>query len=225
MDKNKGKKKTSKTGTKTTKKKTTSKKVEKTTKKKKTSKKDEVEEEQSPEKEEGENIDVEVVEQKEQDEEIKEKLNKPLNKKKLPPIDKDNDVLLIEKEKEVEEGIMNKEENNEEQENNNDNKEKEPIEKVEASVGTPFFYDIGGLKTEVEIQNKKINMENMAQEKYKTSLNNLLNDLNKILSENIELLYNDEEDENRKQKKRKYKLFTKYIIFISTINKRFKRKK
>jgi hypothetical protein len=200
MDKTKGKKKTSKTGTKTTKKKTTSKKVEKTTKKKKTSKKDEIEEEQSPENEEGENINVEVVEQKEQDEEIKEKLNKPLNKKKLPPIDKDNDVLLIEKEKEVEEGIMNKEENNEEQENNNDNKEKEPIEKVEASVGTPFFYDIGGLKTEVEIQNKKINMENMAQEKYKTSLNNLLNDLNKILSENVQYLYDEGEDAMKKQK-------------------------
>ena len=27
------------------------------------------------------------------------------------------------------------------------------------------------------------------------------------------------------KKKRKYKLFTKYIIFISTTNKRFKRKK
>ena len=202
MDKNKGKKKTtSKSGTKTTKKKSTSKKVEKTTKKKKTLKKNEVEEEQSPENEEGENIEVEVIEQKEQDEDIKEKLNKPLNKKKLPPIDKNNDVQLIEKEKEVEEDIMKDELNDNEQENNNNNNEKkEPVEKVEASVGTPFFYDIGGLKTEVEIQNKKINMENMAQEKYKISLNNLLNDLNKILSENVEYLYDEGEDTMKKQK-------------------------
>ena len=202
MDKNKGKKKTtSKSGTKTTKKKSTSKKVEKTTKKKKTLKKNEVEEEQSPENEEGENMEVEVIEQKEQDEDIKEKLNKPLNKKKLPPIDKNNDVQLIEKEKEVEEDIMKDELNDNEQENNNNNNEKkEPVEKVEASVGTPFFYDIGGLKTEVEIQNKKINMENMAQEKYKISLNNLLNDLNKILSENVEYLYDEGEDTMKKQK-------------------------
>ena len=202
MDKNKGKKKTtSKSGTKTTKKKSTSKKVEKTTKKKKTLKKNEVEEEQSPENEEGENIEVEVIEQKEQDEDIKKKLNKPLNKKKLPPIDKNNDVQLIEKEKEVEEDIMKDELNDNEQENNNNNNEKkEPVEKVEASVGTPFFYDIGGLKTEVEIQNKKINMENMAQEKYKISLNNLLNDLNKILSENVEYLYDEGEDAMKKQK-------------------------
>ena len=202
MDKNKGKKKTtSKSGTKTTKKKSTSKKVEKTTKKKKTLKKNEVEEEQSPENEEGENMEVEVIEQKEQDEDIKEKLNKPLNKKKLPPIDKNNDVQLIEKEKEVEEDIMKDELNDNEQENNNNNNEKkEPVEKVEASVGTSFFYDIGGLKTEVEIQNKKINMENMAQEKYKISLNNLLNDLNKILSENVEYLYDEGEDAMKKQK-------------------------
>ena len=203
MDKNKGKKKTtSKSGTKTTKKKLTSKKVEKTTKKKKTLKKNEVEEEQSPENEEGENMEVEVIEQKEQDEDIKEKLNKPLNKKKLPPIDKNNDVQLIEKEKEVEEDIMKDELNDNEQENNNNNnnEKKEPVEKVEASVGTPFFYDIGGLKTEVEIQNKKINMENMAQEKYKISLNNLLNDLNKILSENVEYLYDEGEDAMKKQK-------------------------
>ena len=202
MDKNKGKKKTtSKSGTKTTKKKLTSKKVEKTTKKKKTLKKNEVEEEQSPENEEGENMEVELIEQKEQDEDIKEKLNKPLNKKKLPPIDKNNDVQLIEKEKEVEEDIMKDELNDNEQEtNNNNNEKKELVEKVEASVGTPFFYDIGGLKTEVEIQNKKINMENMAQEKYKISLNNLLNDLNKILSENVEYLYDEGEDAMKKQK-------------------------
>ena len=43
-------------------------------------------------------------------------------------------------------------------------------------------------------------MENMAQEKYKISLNNLLNDLNKILSENVEYLYDEGEDAMKKQK-------------------------
>ena len=40
----------------------------------------------------------------------------------------------------------------------------------------------------------------MAQEKYKTSLNNLLNDLNKVLSENVEYLYDEGDDEIKKQK-------------------------
>jgi peptidoglycan hydrolase CwlO-like protein len=73
---------------------------------------------------------------------------------------------------------------------------------VEILIGTPHFYNIKGLKNDIEEKNKKINEENNDQEKYKISLNNLLNDLNKILSENVELLYNDEEDENRKKKKK-----------------------
>ena len=196
MEKNKGKKKSSKSGSKTTKKKTGGKKTDKASKKKKTTKKDEIEEEQ-PENEEVEKI--EVIEQKEEGDDInniKEKLNKPLNKKKLPPIEKNNELQPgeNEEEKEIKEGEMNKEEINKEEE------KKEPIEKIDSSVGTPFFYDIGRLKSEVESQNKKINMENLAQEKYKISLNNLLNDLNKVLSENVEYLYDEGEDDIKKQK-------------------------
>ena len=192
MDKNKGKKKTSKSGAKTTKKKTTTKKTEKTSKKRKTMKKDEID---SPE---NDNKDIEVIEQKEKNEEgeeveyLKEKLNQPLSKKKLPPIENNNEVQLIEKEDSKENEEEKKEEENIEKE--------EQIIKTESSAGTPFFYDISGLKTDLEKQNKKINDENIAQEKYKTSLNNLLNDLNKILSENVEYLYDEGDDPIKKQK-------------------------
>ena len=192
---NKGKKKTSKGASKTSKKKTSGKSTEKASKKKKTTKKNEIEEEQLPKNEEVENI--EVIEQKEKGNNInniKEKLNKPLNKKKLPPIEKNNEIQPGEEEKEIKEEDINKEEMNNEEE------KKEPIEKIDSSVGTPFFNDIGGLKSEVESKNKKINLENMAQEKYKISLNNLLNDLNKILSENVEYLYDEGDDEIKKQK-------------------------
>ena len=69
------------------------------------------------------------------------------------------------------------------------------------SCGTPYFYNIQGLKNELDEKNNKINEENNDQEKYKLSLNNLLNDLNKILSENVDLLYNNEEDEKQRKKK------------------------
>ena len=196
MEKNKGKKKTSKSGSKTTKKKSGGKNTEKASKKKKTTKKNEIEEEQAPKNEEVENI--EVIEQKEEGKDInniKEKLNQPLNKKRLPPIDKNNEIQQgeDEEEKEIKEEEIKKEEINNEE-------EKGPIEKIDSSVGTPFFNDVGGLKSEVESKNKKINLENMAQEKYKTSLNNLLNDLNKVLSENVEYLYDEGDDEIKKQK-------------------------
>ena len=196
MEKNKGKKKTSKSGSKTTKKKSGGKITEKASKKKKTTKKNEIEEEQAPKNEEVENI--EVIEQKEEEKDInniKEKLNQPLNKKRLPPIDKNNEIQQgeDEEEKEIKEEEIKKEEINNEE-------EKGPIEKIDSSVGTPFFNDVGGLKSEVESKNKKINLENMAQEKYKTSLNNLLNDLNKVLSENVEYLYDEGDDEIKKQK-------------------------
>ena len=202
MDKNKDKKKTSKSGAKTTKKKTPSKKKEKTSKKKKTTKKNEIEEVQS-----NENKDLEVIEQKEKKEDedvvyLKEKINQPLNKKKLPPIENNNDVQLNEKEKEDSKEINEEEKKEEEnlEENNNNIEKEEQIIKTESSAGTPFFYDISGLKKDLEKQNKKINDENMAQEKYKTSLNNLLNDLNKILSENVEYLYDEGDDPIKKQR-------------------------
>ena len=182
---------------KTSKKKAVTKKIEKSSKKKKTTKKDEKEEDHIQDNENNENI--EVVEQKEKNEEeeveyLKEKLNQPLNKKLLPPIEKNNED---EEQKELNEGEEKQEEENKE----NIPIINEPVEKTESCVGTPFFYDIGGLKTDVEEKVKKINEENVSQEKYKISLNNLLNDLNKILSENVELLYDDEGEDSMKKKK------------------------
>ena len=195
-NKSKGKKKATKPAAKTTKKKGVSKKTEKSSKKKKTTKKNGKEEDHIQDNENNENI--EVVEQKEKNEEenveyLKEKLNQPLNKKLLPPIEKNNEN---EEQKEI---------NGEEEKQEEENKENipiinEPIEKTESCVGTPFFYDIGGLKSDVEEKVKKINEENISQEKYKISLNNLLNDLNKILSENVELLYDEGEDSMKKKK-------------------------
>ena len=195
-NKSKGKKKANKPAAKTSKKKAATKKTEKSSKKKKTTKKDEKEEDHIQDNENNENI--EVVEQKEKNEEeeveyLKEKLNQPLNKKLLPPIEKNNED---EEQKELNE----KEEKQEEENKENIPIINEPIEKIESCVGTPFFYDIGGLKTDVEDKVKKINEENVSQEKYKISLNNLLNDLNKILSENVELLYDEGEDSMKKKK-------------------------
>ena len=213
MDKSKGKKKASKSGAKTSKKKTATKKPEKSSKKKKTSKKNEQEEEQE---------NIEVVEQKEKnieenEENLKEKLNQPLTKKKLPPIEKNGDIQDQENPEDLElnEYDVKLEEKNNENENDI-NKEnvpviEEPIEKIETSVGTPFFYDFGGLKSDVEEQNKKINEANISQEKYKLSLNNLLNDLNKLLSENVELLYDEGDEEEKRQKMEKINYLQKVL--------------
>ena len=194
MDKGKGKKKEgTKSGGKSTKKKTSTKKTEKISKKKRTIKNSKEEVNQNNDKNENNKNtnegEVSIIEQKENGEEnenLEDKLNQPLTKKKLPPIQRNN-------ENEIDDEEIKKEEKLEEKE--------EKIEKVEILIGTPHFYNIKGLKNDIEEKNKKINEENNDQEKYKISLNNLLNDLNKILSENVELLYNDEEDENRKKKK------------------------
>ena len=208
MDKSKSKKKLSTKGTKTTK------KTEKSKKKKTTKSKKAKEEHIGDENNENNNENVEVIEQKEdnQNEEIedveylKEKLNQPLNKKKLPPIDKNNELDG------ENENIENKEEEDIKKEKINNDEINLPIEKEEIGLGTPYFYDIGGLKNDVEQKNKKINEENISQEKYKISLNNLLNDLNKILSENVELLYDEEKDEIKRQKQEKIQ-YLQNILF------------
>ena len=185
MDKSKSKKKVTTKGSKTTKKTEKSKK-KKTTKAKK-SKEEHIGEDNN-------NENIEVIDQKENNEEdveyLKEKLNQPLDKKKLPPLDKE------------ELNAQNENINNEEEKINNE-EENIPIEKEEMGIGTPYFYDIGGLKFDLEQKNRKINEENISQEKYKISLNNLLNDLNKILSENVEILYDEGEDEIKRKKQEK----------------------
>ena len=210
MDKAKGKKKESagKSSGKVTKKKVSSKKTEKSTKKKKTIKNG-VKNKKIDHNEKGaESNNITDNNEKGEEKNIEDKLNQPLSKKKLPPIQKNNNEN---------EEIPNEPEELKEEEKKEENVEieKEEIKIVESSVGTPYFYNINGLKNELEERNKIINEENNDQEKYKTSLNNLLNDLNKILSENVELLYNDQEDEAQKRSK---KILIIYKIFYFHIN-------
>ena len=194
MEKGKTKKKESgvvKGGSKATKKKTTIKKTEKSAKKKKTGKKssknvENDENNKSNINNGGESVLVDKNGKEDDNQNIEDKLNQPLTKKKLPPIEKNNEI-----ENENEEEIKEEEKKEE---------EKEEIKYVEMSIGTPYFYNIEGLKKQLEKKNNKINEENNDQENYKTSLNNLLNDLNRILSENVDLLYNDAQDEQKKKK-------------------------
>ena len=194
MEKGKTKKKESgvvKGGSKATKKKTTIKKTEKSAKKKKTGKKssknvENDENNKSNINNGGESVLVDKNGKEDDNQNIEDKLNQPLTKKKLPPIEKNNEI-----ENENEEEIKEEEKKEE---------EKEEVKYVEMSIGTPYFYNIEGLKNQLEKKNNKINEENNDQENYKTSLNNLLNDLNRILSENVDLLYNDAQDEQKKKK-------------------------
>ena len=196
MDKGKGNKKgTTKNANKSAKKKSTKKKSKKTAKKKKTTKNknskeakaDNINDKNENNRNGGESVVIEQKESINDTQNLEDKLNQPLTKKKLPPIEKNNENNEIE----IEQEEM-KEKGNEEI--------KEEIKKVELLIGTPHFYNIKGLKNNLEEKNNKINEENKDQENYKISLNSLLNDLNKILSENVELLYNDEEDEIKKKK-------------------------
>ncbi len=52
----------------------------------------------------------------------------------------------------------------------------------------------------MEEKNKKITEANNGQDNYKAKLNNILSDLNKLLSENVDVLYNDEDDETQNKK-------------------------
>jgi hypothetical protein len=179
-----------KTGTKNTKKKSTIKKAEKSAKKKKTNKNKKDDNKNNDEgnlnkTKEGE---IETVDQKEKGDNIEDKLNQPLSKRKLPPIEQKNNEKANENEQEA----MIEDEKIE---------EKKVIEKVELSVGTPHFIDIKGLKIDLEEKNKKITEANNGQDNYKASLNNILSDLNKLLSDNVDILYNDEEDEAQQKKK------------------------
>ena len=218
MDKGKQKKKeTSTKGGKTTRKKVSPKKTEKSTKKKKTIKKNEKhsiknndnnDNNQNNTKD-GESV---IIDQKENsDQNLEDKLNQPLTKKKLPPIQKNGENNELE----------NEEDNIKEEEKIEEKKE---IIKAEMSCGTPYFYNLQGLKNDLEEKNNKINEENSDQEKYKISLNNLLNDLNKILSENADLLYNKEEDEIKRKKKEKINDLQNALFAYQQLNKDTKEK-
>ena len=92
------------------------------------------------------------------------------------------------------------------------------------SCGTPYFYNLQGLKNDLEVKNNKINEENSDQVKYKISLNNLLNELNKLLSENADLLYNKEEDEIKRKKKEKINDLQNVLFAYQQLNKDTKEK-
>ena len=205
MDKSKGKKKDGKAsgGTKVTKKKATAQKKStdnKSSKKKKGTKnkgaKDENNDLELQNK--AETPSLSVIEQKE-NQNIEEKLNQPLTKKKLPPIVKKANDPNNNENNEMEDYIGQEEEGKEEEkiEENNENVK---AETVEMSIGTPYFYNITGLNSDLDEKNKKINEENSYQEKYKITLKNLLNDLNDVLAKNVELLYSEEEEETKRQK-------------------------
>ena len=206
MDKSKSKKKDVKAsgGTKVTKKKATTQKKatdNKSSKKKKGAKnkgaRDENNDLELQNK--AETPSLSVIEQKE-NQKLEEKLNQPLTKKKLPPIVKKVNDPNNNENNEIEDDLGQEEEVKEDEkiEENKENKEK--AETVELSIGTPYFYNITGLNTDLDEKNKKINEENSYQEKYKITLKDLLNNLNEVLAKNVELLYSEEEEETKKQK-------------------------
>ena len=167
MDKSKGKKKesSSKNGAKITKKKVSPKKTsDKSTKKKKTTKKSAKDKKIDNSEKGGESNNVTNLKEKEE-QEIIDKLNQPHSKKKLASIklnNKENEVTPNEQED------LKEEEKIEEENKEKNEKEEIKFEKKETFVGTPHFYNIDGLKKELEEQNKIINEENNDQEKYKT---------------------------------------------------------
>ena len=166
---------------KATKKKTTIKKAEKSTKKKKNIKNKSTKDVNKNNDNEGNKTkgEVDIVDQKESGVKLEEKLDQSKEKN-----NNEGENVNGEEEMKAEENI----------------EEKKVIEKVDLSVGTPHFIDVKGLKNDLEEKNKKITEANDGQDNYKASLNNLLSDLNKVLSDNVDLLYNDEEDENQKKK-------------------------
>ena len=207
MDKSKSKKKDGKAsgGTKVTKKKTTTQKKStdnKSSKKKKGAKgkgaRDENNDLDLQNK--AETPSLSVIDQKE-NQKLEEKLNQPLTRKKLPPINRNANDPNNNENNEMEDYIGQEEEVKEEEKiEENKEEEKEKPETVELSIGTPYFYNITGLNSDLDEKNKKISEENSYQEKYKLTLKNLLNDLNDILAKNVELLYSEENEETKKQK-------------------------
>ena len=114
--------------------------------------------------------------------------------------DQINDSLeidnIIEKNKNIEEPVGN---------NTIDDAEKKIIineekkVKSEMGAGTPFFCDnIQELKNEVDDKTKIIAELSEEQNNYKFKLNELFQKLNKLLAENAELLYSEEDDEEKK---------------------------
>ena len=123
-----------------------------------------------------------------------------LNKEKEPEVKDDiKDSLELDLEHENKEEIKEK--------NTVDNAEKEPENNVlekkitnEIGTGTPYYCEnIQDLKNEVDNKTKLISKLSDEQNNYKFKLNELFQKLNKLLTENVELLYGDEDDEDSKK--------------------------
>ena len=189
---------------------------------------------------------VHVIEQKETSQnnssKIEDILNHPILKRRLPPIERRQNVENNEDEVHVEndennnnleeminnniENLKQKDEDIKDSleldmENKNDIKQEEIQEKntvddaekiiekknfekitTEMGTGTPYFCDnIQDLKNEVDNKTQIIAKLSETQNNYKLKLNDLFQKLNKLLSENVEILYNEEDDdeENKKQ--------------------------
>ena len=135
---------------------------------------------------------------------------KKTNKKSIAKNDNqdlnDQSLSIIEQ-KEKNHQMAQDNENNNNENNPNPNEEAKveeenlPPIRLELSIGTPHFTNISDLKNELEDKTQKINKENTDQENYKLSLNSLLNELNKTISENMELLYGDDNSEEAKRKR------------------------
>ena len=120
-----------------------------------------------------------------------------LNKEKEPEIKDDiKDSLELDLENEKKEEI-----------NTIDNAEKEKEnnlieEKItnEIGTGTPYYCEnIQDLKNEVDNKTKIISKLSDEQNEYKFKLNELFQKLNKLLTENVEILYKEEDDEDSKK--------------------------
>ena len=194
---------------------------------------------------------IQVIEQKESSQKnnsskIEDILNHPILKRRLPPIEKKQENIEINKEKEeiIEDEIENNNNNYnlEEEINNNlqnlnyienekdeqikdsleiekiieknkniedtvDNKEKqiniiiEKKLKSEIGTGTPYYCDnLKDIKNEVDNKTKIISKLSEEQNNYKFKLNELFQKLNKLLKENAELLYSEENEDESKKK-------------------------
>ena len=129
-----------------------------------------------------------------------------LNKEKEPEVKEDmKDSLELDLDHENKEEIKEKNtvDNAEKEKEKEKEKENNIIEEKitnEIGTGTPYYVEnIQDLKNEVDNKTKIISKLSEEQNNYKFKLNELFQKLNKLLTENVELLYNEEDDEDSKK--------------------------
>ena len=129
-----------------------------------------------------------------------------LKKEKEPEVKEDmKDSLELDLDHENKEEIKEKNtvDNAEKEKEKEKEKENNIIEEKitnEIGTGTPYYVEnIQDLKNEVDNKTKIISKLSEEQNNYKFKLNELFQKLNKLLTENVELLYNEEDDEDSKK--------------------------